>query len=84
MEKLALIIAIVTTVTSLGLVKILITVIKEGKEAINAYKKANEDKHIDEKEKAKIQKESLEFFEALLNFGLAFKKAFLMIKKKKS
>lgn len=84
MEKLALIIAIITTITSLGLVKILITVIKEGREAINAYKKANEDNHIDAEEKVKIQKESLEFFEALLNLGFAVKKALGIIKKKKS
>ena len=70
------IVAIVTTLTSLGLVSMLKTLIKETKEAVNNVKKAKEDGMITEKEMDKIAKESFEVIEQVIKIGYLFRKLF--------
>ena len=74
------IIAIFTTITSLGLFTMFRTLIKEVKELLNVVKEARADGNITEKETARIAKESIEVIEQLIKIGYLFKKVF---KKKK-
>jgi len=70
------IIAIVTSLTSLGLFTMLKTLIKETKEAVNSVKKAKEDGKITEEEMEIISKESFEVIEQVIKIGYLFKKVF--------
>ena len=70
------IVAIVTTLTSLGLVSMLKTLIKETKEAVNTVKNAKADGLITEKEMDKIAKESFEVIEQVIKIGYLFRKLF--------
>lgn len=82
MEKIYLIIAIVTTILSAGLLKLATSFVKESKEAIKAYKDAMKDKKITEEEEKIIMKESIEAIESGLKLGFAVRKAFGLAKKK--
>lgn len=81
MEKFLLITTIVSSVLSLGLIKLLHVLIKEVKDVIETYKKANADGKITEAESQEITKETVEAVEASIKLGLAIKKAFGLIKK---
>jgi len=70
------IIAIVTSLTSLGLFAMVKTLIKEVKEAVNVVKEAKADGTITEKEMEKIAKESIEVIEQVIKIGFLFKKLF--------
>lgn len=70
------IIAIVTSLTSLGLFAMVKTLIKEVKEAVKVVKEAKADGTITEKEMAKIAKESMEVIEQVIKIGFLFKKIF--------
>lgn len=70
------IIAIVTTLTSLGLFSMLKTLIKETKEAVKTVNEAKADGLITEKEMEKISKESFEVIEQVIKIGYLVKKVF--------
>ena len=70
------IVAIVTTLTSLGFFAMFKTLIKEVKEAVKVVNEAKSDGSITEKEMEKISKESFEVIEQVIKIGYLFKKVF--------
>ena len=74
--KLEVIIAVITSLSTLGVTAILRSVIKEAKEAIAKYKEAKADGYIDEKETLEIAQESFEAIEQIIKLGYALKKVF--------
>ena len=70
------IIALVTTLTSLGLFSMLKKLIKETKEAVQVVKDAKADGTITEKEMEKISKESFEVIEQVIKIGYLAKGVF--------
>ena len=74
------IIAIVTSITSLGLFAMFKTLIKEVKEAVKVIKEAKADGKVTEKEMIAIAKESIDVIEQVIKIGYLVRKIF---KKKK-
>jgi len=74
------IIAVVTSLTSLGLFAMLRVLVKEIKEFVYTVKKAKADKVVTEKEMLSIAKEGIDVMEQVIKIGYIFKK---MFKKKK-
>ena len=70
------IIAIATTLTSLGLFTMFKTLIKEVKEAVKVINEAKADGNISEKEMDLIAKESMEVIEQVIKIGYLLKKVF--------
>ena len=74
------IIAIVTSITSLGLFAMFKTLIKEVKEAVKVIKEAKADGKVTEKEMIAFAKESIDVIEQVIKIGYLVRKIF---KKKK-
>lgn len=76
MEKLTLIIAVVTGILSLGVIGVVKIFIKELKDVVAKYKEAKADNVITEKEMKEIAQECMEAIEQGIKLGYIIKKAF--------
>lgn len=82
LEKVLLIVTIISSVLSLGLIGLLRSVIKELQDVVKRYKLAKADGNISDQETNEIAKETIEAVEAIIKLGVAIKKAFGIVKKK--